>query len=46
VRQDFDEVGRLALKLLINQLADGAADERHVVVEPRLVVRQSCAPPP
>jgi DNA-binding LacI/PurR family transcriptional regulator len=46
VRQDFDEVGRLALKLLLDQLADGAAEEHHVVVEPRLVVRQSSAPPP
>jgi DNA-binding LacI/PurR family transcriptional regulator len=46
VRQDFDEVGRLALKLLLDQLADGSAEERHVVVEPRLVVRQSAAPPP
>jgi DNA-binding LacI/PurR family transcriptional regulator len=46
VRQDFDEVGLLALKLLLEQMADGSAEERHVVIEPRLVVRQSSAPPP
>lgn len=46
VRQDFDAVGLLALKLLLDQMADGAAEERHVVVEPRLVVRESAAPPP
>ena len=39
------EVGVLALKLLLDQIADGAV-EHHVVVEPRLVVRQSAAPPP
>jgi hypothetical protein len=42
---DFDEVGLLALKLLLDQMAGGAVEERHVVVEPRLVVRQSAAPP-
>src|SRR3954447_14702366 len=46
VRQDFDRIGLLALKLLLDQMADGAGEERHVVVEPRLVVRQSAAPPP
>ena len=46
VRQDFHEVGVLALKLLLDQMADGAVDERHVVIEPQLVVRQSTAPPP
>jgi DNA-binding LacI/PurR family transcriptional regulator len=46
VRQDFDEVGLLALKLLLEQMAEGSKEERHVVVEPRLVVRKSTAPPP
>jgi DNA-binding LacI/PurR family transcriptional regulator len=46
VRQDFQEVGRRALQLLLEQMADGAGGERHVMVEPRLVVRQSAAPPP
>jgi DNA-binding LacI/PurR family transcriptional regulator len=46
VRQDFDRIGLLTLKLLLDQMADGAGEERHVVVEPRLVVRRSAAPPP
>ena len=46
VRQDFDEVGRRALQLLLDQIADDAVGERHVVVEPQLVVRESSAPPP
>jgi DNA-binding LacI/PurR family transcriptional regulator len=46
VRQDFDAVGVQALKLLLEQMADGGATERHVVVEPRLVVRESAAAPP
>jgi DNA-binding LacI/PurR family transcriptional regulator len=45
VRQDFDEVGRAALQLLLEQMADVAQGERHVVVEPRLVVRESTAAP-
>jgi len=46
VRQDFHRIGLLALKLLLDQMADGTGEERQVVVEPRLVVRQSAAPPP
>ena len=46
VRQDFDEVGRRALMLLLEQIPAGDGRERHVVVEPRLVVRESTAPPP
>jgi DNA-binding LacI/PurR family transcriptional regulator len=46
VRQDFDEVGLLALKLLLQQMAEGSTEERHAVVEPQLVVRESTAPPP
>ena len=45
VPQDFDEVGLLALKLLLDQIADRSTDKRHLV-EPRLVVRQSTAPYP
>jgi DNA-binding LacI/PurR family transcriptional regulator len=45
IRQDFDEVGRRALQLLLEQMAGGPHGERHLVVEPRLVVRQSTAPP-
>jgi DNA-binding LacI/PurR family transcriptional regulator len=43
VRQDFAEVGRRALKLLLEQMPPGAGDERHLVVEPQLVIRGSTA---
>ena len=46
VRQDFDEVGRRALQLLLEQMAGASLGEHHLVVKPRLVVRQSTAPPP
>jgi len=46
VRQDFDQVGLLALELVLQQMTGGPGQERHVVVEPRLVVRDSAAPPP
>jgi DNA-binding LacI/PurR family transcriptional regulator len=46
VRQDFAQVGLLALELVLEQMAGGSGEERHVVVEPRLVVRESAARPP
>jgi DNA-binding LacI/PurR family transcriptional regulator len=45
VRQEFAEVGSLALKLLLSQLAEESPEEAHLVVQPRLVVRRSTAPP-
>jgi DNA-binding LacI/PurR family transcriptional regulator len=44
VRQDFAEVGRRSVDLLLS-LADGDTVERHVVVPAALVVRMSTAPP-
>jgi DNA-binding LacI/PurR family transcriptional regulator len=44
IRQDFGEVGRRSVRLLLS-LADGAAGERHHVVPAALVVRASTAPP-
>ncbi len=44
IRQDFGEVGRRSVHLLLS-LADGAARERHHVVPAALVVRASTAPP-
>ena len=44
IRQDFGEVGRRSVQLLLS-LADGAPIERHVVVPAALVVRASAAPP-
>jgi DNA-binding LacI/PurR family transcriptional regulator len=43
IRQDFGEVGRSSVGLLL-ALADGAATERHVVIPAALVVRASTAP--
>jgi DNA-binding LacI/PurR family transcriptional regulator len=44
VRQDFGEVGRRCVELLLS-LADGEPVERHVVVPAELVIRDSTAPP-
>ncbi len=48
VRQDFGELGRRSLALLLDQLGhpDGARPAEQVVVAPDLVVRGSTAPPP
>jgi DNA-binding LacI/PurR family transcriptional regulator len=52
VRQDFDEVGRLSLHMLIEQITAGSAGAgagdvgvQHALVETELIVRQSTAPP-
>lgn len=44
VRQDFGEVGRRCVELLLTPAAGGGAPE-HVVVAPELVVRESSAAP-
>ena len=44
IRQDFGEVGRRSVQLLLS-LADGAPMNRHVIVPAELVVRSSTAPP-
>ena len=48
VRQDFAELGRRSLTLLLEHMAgpDDAASPAHVVVTPELVIRASTAPPP
>ncbi|MFC5907127.1 LacI family DNA-binding transcriptional regulator [Streptacidiphilus monticola] len=48
VHQDFEQVGRLCVSLLLEQIADTGHRERRVqaVVTPELVVRESTAPPP
>jgi DNA-binding LacI/PurR family transcriptional regulator len=48
VRQDFGELGRRSLALLLDQLALPYAERsaEQVVVAPDLVVRSSTAPPP
>jgi len=44
VRQDFGEVGRRCVELLLS-LVDGNAGQRHIVVPAELVVRESAAAP-
>ncbi|MER6950244.1 LacI family DNA-binding transcriptional regulator [Nonomuraea sp. NPDC000554] len=45
VRQDFDEVGRHAFRLLLDRMAGEGGDARHLV-EPELVVRDSTGAAP
>jgi len=44
VRQDFHEVGRASLRLLLDQIESGARSVDRVVVQSRLVVRRSTRP--
>jgi DNA-binding LacI/PurR family transcriptional regulator len=44
VRQDFGELGRRAVHLLMDQIAAGPADEAPLPIPPDLVVRGSTAP--
>jgi DNA-binding LacI/PurR family transcriptional regulator len=47
IRQDFDEIGRRSLALLLEAIEGGAPPApRRVIVAPELIVRQSTAPPP
>ena len=46
VRQDFDEVGRSALTLLIEQMRTKPRASKRVVVKTALAVRSSTGPPP
>ena len=45
IRQDFDEIGRLSVELLVQLIETGAASTQHLLLEPQLVVRASTAPP-
>lgn len=44
VRQDFAELGRRSIGVLVDQIAAGVRENRHVVLEPELVIRASSAP--
>jgi DNA-binding LacI/PurR family transcriptional regulator len=46
VRQDFAEVGRRSVELMLSQIERGARQPARVTVQPQLVVRQSSARPP
>jgi DNA-binding LacI/PurR family transcriptional regulator len=47
VHQDFEEIGRQCVSLLLDQIEPGAdPGKRQISVPPRLVLRASTAPPP
>jgi len=45
IRTDSAEVGRLAVRSLLNQIEDGAASQGRIAVPTELVIRTSTAPP-
>ena len=45
IRTDSAEVGRLAVRSLLNQIEDGAASQGRIAVTTELVIRSSTAPP-
>jgi DNA-binding LacI/PurR family transcriptional regulator len=45
VHQDFNEVGRQSLMLLLDEIAASTRSSSRVIVPPKLKVRQSTAPP-
>jgi DNA-binding LacI/PurR family transcriptional regulator len=45
VRQDFGEVGRQALNVLVERMSEASAAGPRVLVRPELITRQSAAPP-
>jgi LacI family transcriptional regulator len=45
VRQDFNEVGRQSLMLLLGEMAAATRSSSRVIVPARLEVRESTAPP-
>lgn len=46
VRQDFPEMGRRSVELLLRQIETGARRVEHLTLAPELVLRESTAPPP
>ena len=46
IRQEFAEVGRQALRLLLDQLATGDDSAGSALVEPVLIPRDTVGPPP
>jgi len=46
VRQDFAELGRRSIALLLDSVDAAPRDAEHIVLLPELVVRNSTAPPP
>lgn len=46
IDQGRDEIGRLAVEMLVERVEEGRTEARHVVTTPWLVVRSTTAPPP
>ena len=46
VRQDFAEMGRRSVELLLRQVEDEARRVERITLTPELVLRESTAPPP
>ena len=46
VRQDFGELGRRGLELLLDEINDGRHSARRILIAPELVLRASTAPRP
>jgi DNA-binding LacI/PurR family transcriptional regulator len=46
IRQDVERLGRAAIERVARRLDVGESEVREVVIEPRLVIRGSTAPPP
>jgi DNA-binding LacI/PurR family transcriptional regulator len=46
IRQDFDEMGRRSLRLLLDTMQSGDGVPAHLELAPELIVRASTAPPP
>jgi DNA-binding LacI/PurR family transcriptional regulator len=44
VRQDFPEVGRRSVALILDQIDKGAREPISVSVEPELIIRESSSP--
>lgn len=45
IRQDFDEIGRRSVELLVQLIETGSAPTQHLVLPPELILRQSTAAP-
>ena len=45
VRQPVYEIGQRICEMLVHLLQDGTLSERHVILQPQLVVRDSCGEP-
>ncbi len=45
VEQPIEQMGEMGVKLLLRRFLDPSAEPRHVLLGPRLIVRESVAPP-